>query len=639
MSNPTSGSTPRKRGPLGGRSPVRGPVEKAKDFKGSMKKLLQYLGKYKFRIFLVMGTAMLSTIFTIVGPKVLGNATTEIFNGIMGKIAGTGTGIDFGRIAQILLFLLGLYLVSLVFSYLQGWIMTGVSMRVTYHLRNDIMKKINRMPLNYFDTTSHGEVLSRVTNDIDTLSQTLNQSITQIITSVTMVVGIIVMMFSISWQLTLVALCVIPVSLVFILIIVKHSQKYFAAQQEYLGHVNGHVEEMYGGHTVMKAFNGEEASMQQFDQYNETLYKSAWKSQFLSGLMQPVMNFVANVGYVAVCIVGGWLAAGGRLDVGGIQAFIQYVRQFTQPITQIANISNILQQTAAAAERVFEFLAESEETPDTPVVHINNDDTLPDTDTLVHIKGSVQFAHVKFGYNPSKTIIHDFCASIQPGQKVAIVGPTGAGKTTMVKLLMRFYDVNEGAILIDGYDIRNFSRQELRSVFGMVLQDTWLYNGTIRENIRYGRLDADDDDVIAAAKAAQVHHFVRTLPGAYDMVLNEEASNVSQGQKQLLTIARAILSDPKILILDEATSSVDTRTEVLIQKAMDNLMKGRTSFVIAHRLSTIRDADLILCMKDGDIVEQGTHEELMKKNGFYANLYNSQFEKASTSPVRLQPAT
>ena len=639
MSNPTSGSTPRKRGPLGGRSPVRGPVEKAKDFKGSMKKLLQYLGKYKFRIFLVMGTAMLSTIFTIVGPKVLGNATTEIFNGIMGKIAGTGTGIDFGRIAQILLFLLGLYLVSLVFSYLQGWIMTGVSMRVTYHLRNDIMKKINRMPLNYFDTTSHGEVLSRVTNDIDTLSQTLNQSITQIITSVTMVVGIIAMMFSISWQLTLVALCVIPVSLVFILIIVKHSQKYFAAQQEYLGHVNGHVEEMYGGHTVMKAFNGEEASMQQFDQYNETLYKSAWKSQFLSGLMQPVMNFVANVGYVAVCIVGGWLAAGGRLDVGGIQAFIQYVRQFTQPITQIANISNILQQTAAAAERVFEFLAESEETPDTPVVHINNDDTLPDTDTLVHIKGSVQFAHVKFGYNPSKTIIHDFCASIQPGQKVAIVGPTGAGKTTMVKLLMRFYDVNEGAILIDGYDIRNFSRQELRSVFGMVLQDTWLYNGTIRENIRYGRLDADDDDVIAAAKAAQVHHFVRTLPGAYDMVLNEEASNVSQGQKQLLTIARAILSDPKILILDEATSSVDTRTEVLIQKAMDNLMKGRTSFVIAHRLSTIRDADLILCMKDGDIVEQGTHEELMKKNGFYDNLYNSQFEKASTSPVRLQPAT
>lgn len=638
MSKPTGAPAPRRRGPFGGRGPAGAPVEKAKDFKGSMKKLLQYLGRYKFRIFLVMAAAMLSTVFTIVGPKVLGTATTEIFNGVMGKIAGTGTGIDFGRIAQILLFLLGLYLVSLAFSYLQGWIMTGVSMRVTYNLRNDIMKKINRMPLNYFDTTSHGEVLSRVTNDVDTLSQTLNQSITQIITSVTMVVGIIAMMFSISWQLTLVALCVIPVSLVFIAIIVKHSQKYFAAQQEYLGHVNGHVEEMYGGHTVMKAFNGEETSMQEFDQYNETLYSSAWKSQFLSGLMQPVMNFVANVGYVAVCIVGGWLAAGGRLDVGGIQAFIQYVRQFTQPITQIANISNILQQTAAAAERVFAFLAEKEETPDQPLVHINNDDKAPDTDTLFHIRGSVQFAHVKFGYNPNKTIIHDFSASIRPGQKVAIVGPTGAGKTTMVKLLMRFYDVNEGAILVDGYDIRDFSRDELRSVFGMVLQDTWLYNGTIAENIRYGRLDATDDEVIAAAKAAQVDHFVRTLPDGYDMVLNEEASNVSQGQKQLLTIARAILSDPKVLILDEATSSVDTRTEVLIQKAMDNLMKGRTSFVIAHRLSTIRDADLILCMKDGDIVEQGTHEELMEKDGFYANLYNSQFEKAPALPAHPQPA-
>lgn len=637
MSSPTRAPSPRKHGPFGGHGPMRGPVEKAKDFKGSMKKLLHYLGKYKFRIFLVMATAMLSTVFTIVGPKILGSATTEVFDGIMGKIAGTGAGIDFGRIAQILLFLLSLYVLSLGFSYLQGWIMTGVSMRVTYNLRNDIMKKINRMPLNYFDTTSHGEVLSRVTNDIDTLSQTLNQSITQIITSVTMVIGIIVMMFSISWQLTLVALCVIPVSLVFILIIIKHSQKYFSAQQEYLGHVNGHIEEMYGGHMVMKAFNGEEASMQEFDRYNETLYSSAWKSQFLSGLMQPVMNFVANVGYVVVCIIGGWLAAGGSLSVGGIQAFIQYVRQFTQPITQIANISNILQQTAAAAERVFEFLAEEEETPETPVVHINDDDT-PDTDTLIHIQGSVQFAHVKFGYNPNKTIINDFSANIQPGQKVAIVGPTGAGKTTMVKLLMRFYDVNEGAILIDGYDIRNFSRDELRSIFGMVLQDTWLYNGTIRENIRYGRLDADDDEVKAAAKAAQVHHFVRTLPGAYDMILNEEASNVSQGQKQLLTIARAILSNPKILILDEATSSVDTRTEVLIQKAMDNLMKGRTSFVIAHRLSTIRDADLILCMKDGDIVEQGTHDELMKKNGFYANLYNSQFEKAPALPADPQPA-
>lgn len=631
MSSPMKAQAPKRHGPFGGgRGPVGAPTEKAKDFKGSMGKLLRYLGRYKIRIAIVLVFAMLSTVFMIVGPKILGTATTEMFNGIMGKIAGTGTGIDFGRILQIILFLLTLYLISLAFSYIQGWVMTGVSMRVTYNLRNDIMKKINRMPLNYFDTTSHGEVLSRVTNDVDTLSQTLNQSITQIITSVTTIVGILIMMFSISWQLTLVALCIIPVSLIFILQIVKRSQKYFSAQQEYLGHVNGHVEEMYGGHMVMKAFNGEEASVQEFDSYNETLYHSAWKSQFLSGLMMPVMNFVANVGYVVVCIIGGWLASGGRLDVGGIQAFIQYVRQFTQPITQVANISNILQQTAAAAERVFEFLEEPEETPDVPIVHINDDDGVPDSDSLIHIHGSVQFAHVKFGYNPNKTIINDFSANILPGQKVAIVGPTGAGKTTMVKLLMRFYDVNEGAILIDGYDIRNFSRDELRSVFGMVLQDTWLYNGTIRENIRYGRLDADNDEVKAAAKAAQVHHFVRTLPGAYDMVLNEEASNVSQGQKQLLTIARAILSDPKILILDEATSSVDTRTEVLIQKAMDNLMKGRTSFVIAHRLSTIRDADLILCMKDGDIVEQGTHDELMAKNGFYANLYNSQFEKVST---------
>lgn len=632
MSSPMKAQAPKRHGPFGGgHGPAGAPTEKARDFKGSMGKLLRYLGRYKIRVAIVLVFAMLSTVFMIVGPKILGTATTEMFNGIMGKIAGTGSGIDFGRILQILLFLLALYLISLAFSYIQSWVMTGVSMRVTYNLRNDIMKKINRMPLNYFDTTSHGEVLSRVTNDVDTLSQTLNQSITQIITSVTTIVGILIMMLSISWQLTLVALCIIPVSLIFILQIVKRSQKYFSAQQEYLGHVNGHVEEMYGGHMVMKAFNGEEASVQEFDAYNETLYHSAWKSQFLSGLMMPVMNFVANVGYVVVCIIGGWLASGGRLDVGGIQAFIQYVRQFTQPITQVANISNILQQTAAAAERVFEFLEEPEETPDAPIVHINDDDSVPDTDSLIHIHGSVQFAHVKFGYNPNKTIINDFSANILPGQKVAIVGPTGAGKTTMVKLLMRFYDVNEGAILIDGYDIRNFSRDELRSIFGMVLQDTWLYNGSIRENIRYGRLDADDDEVKAAAKAAQVHHFVRTLPGAYDMVLNEEASNVSQGQKQLLTIARAILSDPKILILDEATSSVDTRTEVLIQKAMDNLMKGRTSFVIAHRLSTIRDADLILCMKDGDIVEQGTHDELMAKDGFYANLYNSQFEKVSTA--------
>lgn len=629
MSRPTSAShAPRRHGPMGG-GPMGGmmPGQKARDFKGSMAKLLRYLGKYKIHILFVILFAMASTIFSIVGPKILGNATTELFNGIMGKITGASEGIDFGAIGRILLFLVGLYLVSAGFSYLQGFVMTGVSMKVTYSLRNDIMRKINRMPLRYFDGTNHGEVLSRVTNDVDTLSQTLNQSITQIITSVTTFIGILIMMFSISWQMTLVALCIVPVSLVFVLSIVKHSQKYFRGQQEYLGHVNGHVEEQYGGHVVLKAFNGEEKSIARFDEYNETLYKATWKSQFLSGLMMPVMNFVSNLGYVAVCILGAWLAAGGRLDVGGIQAFIQYVRQFTQPITQIANISNILQQTAAAAERVFEFLDEEEEIPEEVIVRVNERDDVPDTDTLIHVNGDVQFAHVQFGYHPDKTIIHDFSATIRTGQKIAIVGPTGAGKTTMVKLLMRFYDVNQGAILIDGYDIRHFSRNELRGLFGMVLQDTWLYNGTIQDNIRYGRLDATDEEVREAAKAAQVDHFVRTLPGGYHMVLNEEASNVSQGQKQLLTIARAILSDPKILILDEATSSVDTRTEVLIQKAMDNLMKGRTSFVIAHRLSTIRDADLILCMKDGDIVEQGTHEELMAKNGFYANLYNSQFER------------
>ena len=632
----TSPNSPR-RGPMGGHGPMGGgpggpmmPGAKAKDFKGSMKKLLRYMAQYKFRVLLVMLAAVASTVLMIFGPKVLGQATTEMFNGIMGKIAGTGEGIDFGKIAQILLWLVCLYVASAACSYLQGWLMTGVSMKVTYNLRNDIAKKINRLPLKYFDRTSHGEVLSRVTNDVDTLAQSLNQSITQIITSVATFVGILAMMFSISWEMTLIALCTIPVSLIFIMVIVKHSQKYFKAQQEYLGHVNGHVEELYGGHVVMKAFNGEEASVKEFDEYNDTLYQSAWKSQFLSGLMMPVMQFVGNVGYVAVCILGGWLATQGRLAVGDIQAFIQYVRQFTQPITQIANISNILQSTTAAAERVFEFLEEEEETPDKPLIHVHDADE-PDTDSRVHIAGSVQFAHVKFGYNPEKTIIHDFSAVVEPGQKVAIVGPTGAGKTTMVKLLMRFYDVNEGAILVDGYDIRDFTRDELRSLFGMVLQDTWLYNGSIKDNIRYGRLDATDDEVLAAAKAAQVDHFVRTLPDSYNMELNEEASNVSQGQKQLLTIARAILSDPKILILDEATSSVDTRTEVQIQKAMDNLMKGRTSFIIAHRLSTIRNADLILCMKDGDIVEQGTHDELMKKNGFYANLYNSQFEQAEES--------
>lgn len=612
-------------GPMGHGSGA--PVEKAKDFKKSMKQLLSYLAKYKIRIIAVMVFAVISTIFAIVGPKILGRATTEMYTGIMGKITGSGNGIDFTRVGQILLFLLGLYVISLLFSYLQGYIMSEVSMNVTYHLRQDIMAKINRMPLNYFDKTSHGEVLSRMTNDIDTLSQTLQQSITQMITSTATFLGILVMMFSISWQMTFIALCIIPISFLFIIAIVKRSQKYFKQQQEYLGHVNGHVEEMYGGHMVMQAFNGEDKSIETFEKYNQKLYKSAWKSQFLSGLMMPVMNFISNLGYVAVCILGGYFAATGRITVGDIQAFIQYVRQFNQPITQIANISNILQQTAAAAERVFEFLNEEEETDTKTIVHFNNDDHKKDTDECFHVKGSVQFAHVCFGYHTDKTIIHDFSANIYPGQKVAIVGPTGAGKTTMVKLLMRFYDVNEGAILVDGYDIRDFDRHELRTVFGMVLQDTWLYNGTIMENIRYGKLEATDAEVIAAAKAAQVDHFVRTLPDGYEMVLNEEATNISQGQKQLLTIARAILADPKVLILDEATSSVDTRTEVMIQKAMDHLMKGRTSFVIAHRLSTIRDADLILCMDKGDIVEQGTHKELLAKGGFYANLYNSQFEK------------
>lgn len=615
-------SAMRRMGPGHG---MAAPGEKAKDFKGSIKKLCSYLGKYKFRIFFVMLFAIASTIFMILGPKVLGNVTTELFQGIMRTISGSSEGIDFAYIGRILLFLLGLYLVSAGFSYLQGFIMTDVSMKVTYNLRNEIIQKINRMPLGYFDTTSHGEVLSRVTNDVDTLSQSLNQSITQLITSATSIIGIFIMMLSISWQLTLVAVCIIPVSLIFVITIVKHSQKYFMQQQEYLGHVNGHIEEMYGGHIVMKAFSGEERSVEAFGVYNDKLYTSAWKSQFLSGLMMPVMNFVSNLGYVVICLLGSIMATGGAMTLGGIQAFTQYVRQFTQPITQVANISNMLQQTAAAAERVFEFLSEEEEPVDQAIVSINKTDA-PDTDTCFHVKGSVQFAHVHFGYRPDKIIINDFSAQIKAGQKVAIVGPTGAGKTTMVKLLMRFYDVNEGAILIDGNDIRSFARNDLRDLFGMVLQDTWLYNGSILENIRYGREDATDEEVYAAAKAAQVDHFVRTLPGGYSMELNEEASNVSQGQKQLLTIARAILSDPKILILDEATSSVDTRTEVLIQKAMDNLMKGRTSFIIAHRLSTIRDADLILCMKDGDIVEQGTHDSLMAMGGFYANLYNSQFE-------------
>ena len=608
----------RRRGaPMGGGPMAMMKGEKARDFKGTMKKLIQYLSVYKIAIIFVIIFAIASTAFTIAGPKILGNATTEIFKGAMNKIAGTG-GIDFDYIGQIMLILIGLYVVSALLSYIQGWIMSSVSMKVSYNFRREIALKINRMPLKYFDGTNHGEVLSRVTNDVDTLSQTLNQSLSQIITSVATVLGVLIMMFSINWLMTLVAIAILPLSMGFIMLIVKKSQKYFKEQQDYLGHVNGHVEEMYGGHVVMKAFNGEKKSIEEFDKQNNKLFGAAWKSQFLTSIMMPLMMFVGNLGYVAVCILGGYLAAKRTIEVGDILAFIQYVRSFTQPISQIANISNILQQTAASAERVFEFLDEEEEVADSqePV-------------RLTDVEGSVEFKDVHFGYDPEKIIINDFSASIKPGQRIAIVGPTGAGKTTMVKLLMRFYDVNEGAILFDGHDIREFAKGDLRSMFGMVLQDTWLYNGTIMENIRYGRLDATDEEVKAAAKAAHVDHFVHTLPDGYNMFLNEEASNVSQGQKQLLTIARAILSDPKVLILDEATSSVDTRTEVQIQKAMNNLMKNRTSFIIAHRLSTIRDADLILVMNHGDIVEQGSHIELLEKNGFYAELYNSQFAGAS----------
>jgi ATP-binding cassette subfamily B protein len=591
--------------------------EKAVNFKATMAKLLQYLRQYRWQIIIVILFAIASTIFSIVGPKILGKATTRLFEGIVAQFAGTGEGVDFAYIGNILAWLIGLYLLSAVFAYIQGWIMTGVSMRITYKFRKDIAEKINRMPLRYFDGTNQGEVLSRVTNDVDTVSQTLNQGMTQIITSVTTVLGVLVMMFSISWLMTLVALIILPISGVLIMVVVKRSQKYYKQQQDYLGHVNGHIEEMFGGHVVMKAFNGEERSIAKFNGINDTLYDSAWKSQFFSSLMMPMMNFIGNLGYVAMAILGGALAIKGTITVGDIQAFIQYVRSFTQPIAQIANISNVLQQTAAAAERVFEFLAEPEETDETidPVV-------------LESVKGHVEFRNVHFGYNPEKIIINDFNADIKPGQKIAIVGPTGAGKTTMVKLLMRFYDVNSGSIKVDGHDIRDFTRRDLRDKFGMVLQDAWLYNGTIMENIRYGQLNASDEDVYQAAKAANVDHFIRTLPDGYNMVLDEETGNISQGQKQLLTIARAILSNPSMLILDEATSSVDTRTEVLIQKAMDGLMHGRTSFIIAHRLSTIRNADLILVMNNGDIVEQGKHEELLAKNGFYAEIYNSQFEAA-----------
>ena len=582
-----------------------------------MVKLLQYLRPFRVQLIFVIAFAIASTIFMIIGPKILGKATTRLFEGIMAQFAGTGEGIDFVYIGNIVLLLMGLYLLSAVFAYIQGWIMTGVSMKITYKYRQDISEKINRMPLRYFDGTNQGEVLSRVTNDVETVSQTLNQGLTQIITSVTTVLGVLVMMLSISWLMTIVAVIILPISGLLIMIVVKRSQKYYKQQQDYLGHVNGHIEEMFGGHVVMKAFNGEQRSVEKFNGLNGTLYDSAWKSQFFSSLMMPMMNFIGNLGYVAVAVMGGWLAIRGMITVGDIQAFIQYVRSFTQPIAQIANISNVLQQTAAAAERVFEFLAEPEEEADTtnPVV-------------LEKVTGRVEFKDVHFGYSPDKIIINNFCAEIAPGQKIAIVGPTGAGKTTMVKLLMRYYDVNSGSIKVDGHDIRHFTRNGLRDLFGMVLQDAWLYNASIMENIRYGRLDASDEDVMQAAKAANVDHFIRTLPDGYNMVLDEETSNISQGQKQLLTIARAILSNPQMLILDEATSSVDTRTEVLIQKAMDNLMHDRTSFIIAHRLSTIRNADLILVMNNGDILEQGKHEDLLAKNGFYADIYNSQFEAA-----------
>lgn len=613
MSENTAKPGRRMHGPGGGMMPG----EKAKDFKGTTGKLLKYMGAFKYGLIAVMIFAVGGTAFNILGPKILSKATTELFNGLMAKVSGIG-GIDFGKIGRILLILLVVYLISACLSFIQGLIMTGISQKMCYRFRKEISQKINRMPLNYFESRTVGEVLSRITNDVDTLGQSLNQSITQLITSVTTIIGILIMMLSISPVMTLIALVILPVSGALIGIVVKFSQKYFVAQQSYLGKINGQVEEVYSGHNIVRAFNREEQALNEFNETNRVLYQSAWKSQFLSGMMQPIMMFVGNLGYVAVAVSGSLLAIKGVIEVGDIQAFIQYVKNFTQPITQVAQVSNMLQSMAAAAERVFEFLEEKEEDVNAVnPVHLDK------------MQGCVSFEHVKFGYNPDKIIIHDFSSEVKPGQMVAIVGPTGAGKTTMVKLLMRFYDVNSGSIKIDGHDIREFNRSELREGFGMVLQDTWLFKGTIMENIRYGRLEATDEEVIAAAKAAHAHHFIQTLPGGYQMELNEDASNVSQGQKQLLTIARAILADNRIMILDEATSSVDTRTEARIQKAMNNLMRGRTSFVIAHRLSTIRDADLILVMKDGDIIEQGNHEELLAKNGFYAQLYNSQFEEVT----------
>ena len=615
----SSGQRPGGRGHMGfGPRGIQMQGEKPRDFKGTLRKFIQYIGKFKAQVLVVMIFAMASTVFTIAGPKIIGNATTKLFEGAIGTISGTGDGIDFKYIGNILLISLGLYGASALFLYVQGWIMSGVSMKITYRFRRDISKKINRMPLKYFDNTNQGEILSRVTNDVDAINQTLNQSLTQIITSVTTVIGILIMMLTISRIMTLVSLLIIPLSLIMIMAVVKRSQKYFKQQQDYLGHVNGHVEEMFGGHNVMKAFNGEKKSIEKFNGFNNILYGAAWKSQFLSGMMMPIAFFVGNLGYVAVSVLGGWLAVQGKMSVGDILAFILYVRTFMQPISQMANISNILQQTAASAERVFEFLEEDEESPDT------TSPVKPGS-----ISGSVKFDDVHFGYKPDQAIIKGFSADVRPGQKIALVGPTGAGKTTMVKLLMRFYDVSGGGIFVDGNNIKDFTREDLRSIFGMVLQDTWLYNGSIMENIRYGKQDAKDEEVIKSSKIAYVDHFVHTLPNGYDHVLNEETSNISQGQKQLITIARAILADPKILILDEATSSVDTRTELLIQNAMDNLMKDRTSFIIAHRLSTIRNADLILVMDNGDIVEQGNHVQLMEKNGFYANLYYSQFENGN----------
>ena len=606
-------------GPMGGpgKGPGRGaPIEKAKDFKGTTKKLIKnYLSQYKIPLIIVMIFAIGSTIFSIVGPKILGNATTEIFNGLVNKISGNG-GIDFNKVGTILLTLLGLYIISAIFSFIQGLVMTRVAQKLTYTMRNNLIKKINTLPMNYFDKKTNGEVLSIITNDIDTLGMNLNQSITQIITAICTLVGIAIMMISISWQMTLISLIVMPIGAFLVKIIVGKSQKYFKMQQDYLGHVNGQVEEIFSGLTIVKAFNGEDKAREEFSKANSQLYKSAWKSQFLSGLMHPIMNFVSNIGYVGVAMAGGYLAIKGTITVGNIQSFIQYNKQFTQPINQIAQVSSMLQAMVAATERIFEFLEQDEE------VETNKPGV-----TTKGLRGNIKFEHVKFGYNPEQIVIKDFNANVHEGQKIAIVGPTGAGKSTMVKLLMRFYDVTDGAILLDGHNIKDFTRGDLRQMFGMVLQDTWLFGGTVKENIKYGKEDATDDEVIQAAKAARVHHFIKTLPNGYNSILSEETTGVSAGQKQLLTIARVILADPKILILDEATSSIDTRTEIEIQKAMDNLMQGRTSFIIAHRLSTIKNADLILVMDHGDIVEQGTHEELLAKSGFYEKLYNSQFEE------------